>query len=246
MRRIKLEIAYDGTRYCGWQVQPEEITVEGLINEKLSQLLGEKIEVIGASRTDSGVHAMGNVAVFDTNSSIPAEKFAKALNVRLPEDIRVQTSCEVPIDFHPRRTECVKTYEYRIQNRKIEMPMDRLYSYFVYVDLDIEAMQRAAEYLVGTHDYKSFCSVKTQVLDTVRTIYSIKVSKKEDIIYIRIKGNGFLYNMVRIIVGTLINVGRGFHSPEKVLEILKACDRSLAGPTAPAKGLTLVKIEYNI
>jgi len=246
MRRIKLEIAYDGTRYCGWQVQPEEITVEGLINEKLSQLLGEKIEVIGASRTDSGVHAMGNVAVFDTNSSIPAEKFAKALNVRLPEDIRVQTSCEAPIDFHPRRTECVKTYEYRIQNRKIEMPMDRLYSYFVYVDLDIEAMQRAAEYLVGTHDYKSFCSVKTQVLDTVRTIYSIKVSKKEDIIYIRIKGNGFLYNMVRIIVGTLINVGRGFHSPEKVLEILKACDRSLAGPTAPAKGLTLVKIEYNI
>ncbi|HWT26640.1 MAG TPA: tRNA pseudouridine(38-40) synthase TruA [Mobilitalea sp.] len=244
MRRIKLEIAYDGTNYCGWQLQPEQPTVELAINKALSELMKEEISVIGASRTDSGVHARGNVAVFDTNSQIPSEKICFALNQRLPEDIRVQTSTEVAADFHPRRVNCRKTYEYRIFNRRIALPTERLYSNHIYYNLDVSAMQAAADYLVGEHDFKSFCSVKTQVEDTVRTIYRINVAKQYDMITIQVMGNGFLYNMVRIIAGTLIEVGRGAFPPERIREILSGCDRSLAGPTAPAYGLTLVKIEY--
>jgi tRNA pseudouridine38-40 synthase len=243
-KRVKLVISYDGTNYCGWQIQINGITVEEILNRELSRLLKEDITVIGASRTDSGVHALGNVAVFDTYSKIPPEKMCFALNQRLPEDIRIQESCEVPLDFHPRFCESVKTYEYKILNRRFDIPVLRLYTYFVYVPLDIEKMKKAAEYIVGEHDFKSFCSARTQVTNTVRTIYELKLEKQEDIIKIRIAGNGFLYNMVRIIVGTLIKVGMGVYPPEYVKEILEACDRNLAGPKAPAKGLTLVGIEY--
>jgi tRNA pseudouridine38-40 synthase len=244
MKRIKLVIAYDGTGYCGWQLQPGQITVEAVLNKALSELLEEEITVIGASRTDSGVHAMGNVAVFDTNSVIPADKICYAVNQRLPEDIRVQSSREVSPQFHPRRVNSRKTYEYRILNRKIALPTERLYSNFVYYDLDINLMRKASEYLVGEHDYKSFCSVKTQALDTVRTIYQLDVTKYGDIITIKVTGSGFLYNMVRIIAGTLIEIGRGAYPPEKIIDILQGCDRSLAGPTALANGLTLIQIEY--
>jgi tRNA pseudouridine38-40 synthase len=244
MKRIKLEIAYDGTAYCGWQLQPGQPTIEAALNQALSELLGEEISVTGASRTDSGVHALGNVAVFDTASSIPAEKICLALNQRLPEDIRVQSSGEVPPDFHPRRTVSRKTYEYRILNRRIALPSERLYANHIYYDLDIPKMKAAAGYLVGEHDFKSFCSVKTQVTDTVRTIYALEIMKTGDMITISITGSGFLYNMVRIIAGTLIEVGRGSHPPERMEEILKGRDRNLAGPTAPAHGLTLIKIEY--
>lgn len=247
MKRIKLEIAYDGTNYCGWQVQPELPTVEDEVNKALSSLLNEHIEVIGASRTDSGVHALGNVAVFDTNSRIPADKFTLALNQRLPEDIRVQSSIEVTPDFHPRRVNCMKTYKYRILNRRIALPTERYYSYYVYYPLSLELMEKAGSYLVGEHDFKSFCSVKTQVTDTVRTIYDLTVTKEDkdgDMIAITIEGNGFLYNMIRIIAGTLIEVGRGALPPDDIPKILKGLDRSLAGPTAPPEGLTLVKINY--
>lgn len=244
VKRIKLEVAYDGTRYCGWQLQPGKPTIEAEVNKALSELLKEDITVIGASRTDSGVHALGNVAVFDTQTRIPAEKICLALNQRLPEDIKIQSSKEVPLNFHPRRVSCVKTYEYRILNRRIAVPTQRFYSYFVYYKLDILAMKAAAAYLVGEHDFKSFCSVKTQALETVRTIYSLDIDSKEDIITIRVTGNGFLYNMVRIIAGTLIEAGRGAFAPEQMKCILEGCDRSLAGPTAPPQGLTLVHIEY--
>ena len=244
-RRVKLIISYDGTNYCGWQVQINGITVEEVINRELSRMLGEDIAVIGASRTDSGVHALGNVAVFDTFSKIPPEKMCFALNQRLPDDIRIQDSCEVPLDFHPRYCDSTKTYEYKILNRKFDNPVMRLYTHFVYMPLDYEKMQEAAKYLVGEHDFKSFCSARTQVTDTVRTIYSLDVSKEDDIIKIRISGNGFLYNMVRIIVGTLIKVGLKVYPPEYVKEILEACDRNVAGPKAPAKGLTLIGIVYN-
>ncbi len=244
-RRIKLIISYDGTNYCGWQVQINGITVEEVINRELSRMLGEDIAVIGASRTDSGVHALGNVAVFDTFSKIPPEKMCFALNQRLPDDIRIQDSCEVPLDFHPRYCDSTKTYEYKILNRRFDNPVMRLYTHFVYMPLDYEKMQEAAKYLVGEHDFKSFCSARTQVTDTVRTIYSLDVSKEDDIIKIRISGNGFLYNMVRIIVGTLIKVGLKVYPPEYVKEILEACDRNVAGPKAPAKGLTLIGIVYN-
>ncbi|MEY8390964.1 tRNA pseudouridine(38-40) synthase TruA [Lachnospiraceae bacterium] len=245
MKRIKLVVAYDGTNYCGWQVQQSGDTIEERLNNALTELLGEEIKVIGASRTDSGVHSLGNVAVFDTTARIPAEKICYALNQRLPEDIVAQSSCEVPLDFHPRRCYSEKTYEYRILNRNIPVPTLRRYTYFYYRKLDVERMQRAASYLVGRHDFKSFCSVKTAVEDTVRVILSCTVEKSpEDVVAIRITGTGFLYNMVRIIAGTLILTGIGETEPEMIPQILEKKDRKAAGPTAPARGLTMLEVKY--
>lgn len=244
MRRILLVVAYDGTNYCGWQLQPNGVTIEEVLNQTLTALLKEPVCVTGASRTDSGVHAMGNVAVFDTESRIPGDKFCFALNQRLPDDIRIQSSREVPVTFHPRKANCVKTYEYRILNRKIDMPLQRLYSHFCYFKLDVDRMRQAAAFLVGEHDFKSFCTVRTQAEDTVRTIYSLDLQKDGDMIVLRISGSGFLYNMVRIIAGTLVKVGMGVYPPEYVEEILEARDRAAAGPTIPARGLTLVGLEY--
>ena len=244
MKRIKLIVAYDGTNYCGWQVQPNGETIEGVLNRALSELLKEEIKVTGASRTDSGVHSLGNVAVFDTQTRIPPEKISFALNQRLPADIVVQDSCQVADDFHPRHCDSKKTYEYRILNRTFPMPTRRLDTYFFYRKLDVEAMKLGASYLVGTHDFKSFCSANSPVEDTVRTIYSLDVNKDGDIISIRVTGSGFLYNMVRIIAGTLIKVGLGELDPEAVTKVIAAKDRSAAGPTAPAEGLTMIGIEY--
>lgn len=244
MKRIKLVVAYDGTNYHGWQIQPNEVSVEQILNEALAKLTGEDIKVIGASRTDAGVHALGNVAVFDTESKIPGEKFSYALNQRLPEEIRIQSSSEVAIDFHPRHCECRKTYRYCILNSEFPVPTERLYSHFIYYDLDLKAMRQAAQYLIGEHDFKSFCSTKTSVTDTVRTIYDLKITKEGPKISIMVKGNGFLYNMVRIIAGTLIEVGLGRKEPNELQQMLEQKDRQIAGPTAPAKGLTLMNIEY--
>lgn len=243
-KRIMLTAAYDGTNYHGWQVQPNGETIEGVLNRCLSSLLGEKIEVIGASRTDSGVHALGNIAVFDTETSIPAEKIAYALNARLPEDIKIQDSREVDASFHPRHCDSRKTYEYKIYNAVFPMPTQRLYSYFSYTPFDVERMQEAAAYFVGTHDFKSFCSTDTHVENTVRQIEDIKVWKEDNLITMRVTGRGFLYNMVRIMAGTLMEVGRGCMQPQEIERILEAKDRSAAGPTAPACGLTLIKYEF--
>ena len=242
--RVKLVVAYDGTNYCGWQIQPNGITIEEMLNKHLSELLGEHIVVTGASRTDAGVHSMGNVAVFDTNTKMPAEKISFALNQRLPEDIVVQDSCQVPEDFHPRFSKSVKTYEYKILNRRFRLPLERNTSYFYHYPLDVAKIQQAAVYLVGEHDFTSFSSVHAQTNTFVRTIYSLDVSKDGDMISIRITGNGFLYNMVRIIAGTLIQVGAGMIEPEYMEAILAGKDRELAGPTAPAHGLTMVGIAY--
>lgn len=244
MKRVKLIVAYDGTNYRGWQLQPNGITIEEVLNRELTALLKEPIAVIGASRTDSGVHARGNVAVFDTENRMPADKICFALNQRLPEDIRIQSSEEVPLTWHPRKANCIKTYEYKILNRKIAMPLERLYSHFCYFPLDVEKMQQAARYIVGEHDFKSFCTVRTQAEETVRTVYCLDVTKDGDMITIRISGSGFLYNMVRIIAGTLIKVGMGVYPPEHVEAILDARDRQQAGQTALARGLTLVSLEY--
>lgn len=242
--RVKMIVAYDGTNYKGWQVQPNGITIEEVLNKKLTELLGEEIVVTGASRTDSGVHSLGNVAIFDTHTRMPADKISFALNQRLPEDIVVQGSCEVPEDWHPRYQNSRKTYEYRILNRTFRMPARRFDTYFYHHPLDVEQMKKAASYLEGEHDFKSFCAIGAQVKTTVRTIYSCEVEKDGDIITIRVTGNGFLYNMVRIIAGTLVKVGGGELSPEQISEILSAHDRSAAGPTAPAQGLTMIGIEY--
>ena len=244
MKRVKLVVAYDGTNYCGWQLQPNGLTIEEVLNRALTGLLKESISVTGASRTDSGVHAKGNVAVFDTENRMPADKICFALNQRLPEDIRIQSSEEVPAEWHPRRANCRKTYEYKILNRKIAMPLERLYAHFYYVPLDVEKMRQAAQYIIGEHDFKSFCSLRSQSDETVRIIYSLDIDKEDDLITIRISGNGFLYNMVRIIAGTLMKVGIGAYPPEHVAAIIEARDRQQAGQTAVAKGLTLVSLEY--
>ncbi len=254
MKRIRIIVAYDGTDYCGWQIQPNGITVEEVLNRELSRLLGEKIRIIGASRTDSGVHALGNTAVFDTETRIPPERISYALNQRLPEDIVIVRSEEVPADWHPRYQSCIKTYEYHIFNADVPDPTRRRNTYFVSYPLNLEAMRRAAGYLKGTHDFVSFCNIRTSVEDTVRTIYDLEISGQEVYgagsgrdgreITIRIRGNGFLYNMVRIIVGTLLRVGRGFYTPEQVKDILEAENRQAAGVTAPPQGLVLVGIEY--
>lgn len=245
-KRIRLWVAYDGTNYHGWQIQKNGITIESELNRAISDLLGEEIQVIGASRTDSGVHALGNVAVFDTDSPIPAGKYAYAINARLPEDIRVTKSEEVPKDWHPRKCESRKTYEYRIFLGEILQPVKRLYCHHVYRPLDVEAMQRAASFLMGEHDFKSFCQETVQVESTVRTLYEASVLQSGEELVIRVTGNGFLYNMVRIIVGTLLEVGYGRLAPETIPQILDKKDRSAAGPTAPAKGLTLVKYEFSV
>ena len=228
MKRIKLTVAYDGTDYCGWQIQKNGVTVEEVLNRALSRLIGDRVTVIGASRTDAGVHAQGNVAVFDTDTRIPAERIAYAVNALLPEDVVVVSSGEVPAGWHPRKCVSVKTYD----------------TYFVPFQLDLDRMRQAAEYLKGEHDFKSFCSAQTTVEDTVRTIYALDIRKEEDFITILVRGNGFLYNMVRIIAGTLAGVGRGYFEPRDVARMLEEKDRTKAGVTAPPQGLTLVGIEY--
>ena len=268
-----LTVAFDGTNYSGWQIQPNKETIEGVLNRELSRLLNEEIKVVGASRTDSGVHAEGAVCVFDTESKIPGDKFSYAINQKLPEDIRIRKSKEVDITFHPRRVNSRKTYRYRIRHDEFPNPLDARYSYHVYTKLDIEAMRKACEFIKGKHDFKSFCSVHTDVDTTVRTVYDVHIDVTPDkkllqmsglmksagesgamrsggesaagrirpeIIDIYVTGNGFLYNMVRIIAGTLIEVGQGKIKPEEIPAIIEACDREKAGPTAPAKGLTLI------
>ncbi len=243
-RRICLIVAYDGTAYNGWQYQSNGVTIEETLNRALGELTGEKIAVIGASRTDAGVHARCNVAVFDTDARMPAGSFPYALNQRLPKDIRIRGAKEVDLSWHPRRCKSVKTYEYRILNDEFPDPTNRLYAYFTYRALDVEKMRQGAAYLVGEHDFKSFCSIHTQALTTVRTITKLEVDCQDRQIVIRVAGTGFLYHMVRILAGTLLEIGEGKYPPERMKEILDAKDRNAAGPTAPACGLTLTAYEF--
>ena len=191
MKRVMLVVAYDGTNYCGWQIQANGITVQEELNRCLSKLLKEPIQTVGASRTDAGVHALGNVAVFDTAARMPAEKISYALNTYLPEDIRIQYSAEVAADFHPRYCESEKTYEYRILNRRFPLPTQRLYTYFYHYKLDVEKMREGASFLVGRHDFASFCGANAQVKSTVREVTGIDIEKKDDVITIQVRGRGF-------------------------------------------------------
>ena len=239
-----LRVAYDGTDFCGWQIQNEKRTVEGELNTAINKLTGEDILVIGASRTDSGVHAKGNVAVFDTESAIPADKFMYALNTLLHEDVSVVDSLQVSDDFHPRHCKSVKTYEYRIYTSRINDPLKRRYAYRFPANLDVEAMDEAAKYLIGVHDFKSFCCVRTQAETTVREIFSADVFRDGEDIVIRVSGAGFLYNMVRIIAGSLMEVGSGKYEASHIKEVLEKMDRTSAGFTAEPQGLTLIGIEF--
>lgn len=260
MRRIKLTIAYDGTNYRGWQIQqptaahPEGTvpTIQGALQRALGELLpkeGNTIPVVGASRTDSGVHALGNVACFDTESTIPAANFPKAINRYLPADIRVMQADEVSMDFHPRFVPHEKCYEYRIDNGRVANPLTRLYAYHYTYPLDLERMRAAARELVGVHDFTSFVNPDSQVFehggDAVREIYSMDILEEGTQLVIRIRGNGFLYHMIRIIVGTLLIIGNGRRAPEDIRTMLAAKDRTTAGPTVPAHGLCLCALRYD-
>lgn len=242
--RIRLRIAYDGTGYCGFQCQTNGVAVQDVLNDALSDLFGMPVRTIGASRTDAGVHAEGNVAVFDMETRIAPSKIAFALNARLPEDIRITESCAVPDDWHPRYRNTVKTYEYRILNRVHPDPLSRRTEMHYYYPLDADNMNRAASYLVGEHDFASFCAAGTSAKSTIRTIYRAEVKREGDRVIFSVTGNGFLYNMVRIIAGTLLEIGGGKYPAEHMREILEARDRSAAGPTAVAKGLVLMEILY--
>jgi len=244
VKRILLIVAYDGTNYHGWQAQDNATTIEGELNKALSKLLKKEIEVIGASRTDAGVHALCNLAVFDSDMNIPADKYAYALNQMLPEDIKVRQSLEVEEDFHPRKRKISKTYRYVYSSEEFPNPLKTRYSCFTYYKMDIDLMSQASKYLLGEHDFTSFCSVNGTALTNVRTIDDISVRREDTDVIIEVTGNGFLYNMVRIIAGSLLDVGRGKTKPEDMKRILEACDRTAAGPTAAACGLTLVDIKF--
>lgn len=242
--RIKLTIAYDGTNYHGFQCQTNGVAIQDVVNRALSDLFHQSVRTIGASRTDAGVHAEGNVAVFDIKTRIAPSKIAFALNARLPEDIRIVKSEQVPDDWHPRYQKTVKTYSYHILNRTHPDPLTRHLEMHVYYPLDEKKMDEAAKYLIGEHDFQSFCSSGNSTATTVRTIYDASVVRNGDRIVFTITGNGFLYNMVRIIAGTLLEIGQGAYPPKRMKEIIEEKNRKAAGPTAIAKGLVLEEIRY--
>lgn len=241
---VLLTLSYDGTNYFGWQRQKNQISVQQRLEEALSALLKKNVEVRGASRTDTKVHALGQAALFKTETSIPIEKFPYALNSFLPDDIVVSDARIVSDTFHPQYSVLKKTYQYKILNSEFKNPKLRNYSEFVRQFLDIDKMREACEYFIGTYDFRAFCASGSTAKTTVRTVFEMSVSKTDDIIDIEVTGNGFLYNMVRIIAGTLIYVGIGKFQPCFVKEIIESKDRTLAGKTAGASGLTLMKIYY--
>ncbi|NSW91220.1 MAG: tRNA pseudouridine(38-40) synthase TruA [Firmicutes bacterium] len=246
MRNIKLTIEYDGTNYNGWQSQINGFAIQDKIEDAIYKLTNEKVKLIGAGRTDSGVHAYGQVANFYTSSSIPADKFSFALNTILPDDIVVRKSEEVDEDFHARFSAKGKRYRYLIYNSTHPSALLRNKSWHVFYNLNIELMKEASLYLIGTHNFRSFMAKDkgSQVKSTVRTIWETSLIRRNDIIQIEIAGNGFLYNMVRIIAGTLVDVGIGKIEAKYINDIIKGCDRKLAGRTAPPQGLYLMEVYY--
>jgi tRNA pseudouridine38-40 synthase len=244
MRNLKCTVSYDGSNYHGFQRQANALAVQEVIERAIESLVKKEIKIIGASRTDSGVHAKGQVFNFKVESSIPTVKFPIALNTRLPDDVVILDACEVADDFHARYHTSDKIYEYQIYNAEFPSPFYRNYAYHIYNQLDLDLMKEGAEYLVGEHDFSSFRSSGCNAKNPIRRIFNIDIDREDNLIKLSIHGNGFLYNMVRIIVGTLVKVALGRIKPEAVQEILLAKDRSKAGPTAPAQGLILKKINY--
>jgi len=244
MRNIKLTIAYDGTNYCGWQRQKNGLSVQELLERALRKILREKITVIGSGRTDAGVHSRGQTLNFRTRSSMGLESIKKALNANLPEDISVTGIRTVGMDFNARFNAKSKVYRYLIYTSETRSPFDRRYSLYVPYGLNISAMGEAANYLLGKHDFSSFKAAHGSAKTSIRTIKHISVRKKGKMVIIDIEADGFLYNMVRAIVGTLVEIGRGRWKPAKMKKIVASKNRFLAGPTVSAKGLTLVRVRY--
>lgn len=244
MHNIKLIIQYDGTSCHGWQVQPDVLTVQGILLDCLRKVIGEKVETSAGARTDSGVHARCQVANFKTTSSIHPKKLALALNSLLPKDIVIAKASYVPDSFNARYSARARKYRYTILNRTFRSPFDLRYCYFFPREIDVNSMNRAARFLVGLHDFSSFQASFGKRENSTRTIENIKLFSRAGFIYMDIQASGFLTHMVRIIIGTLLNAGTGKIPPEDVKRILEAEDREKAGPTLPAKGLCLMKILY--
>ena len=244
MRRILLKIRYDGRAFYGWQKQPNKRTVQGEIEKAIEKLTGEEVEIFGSGRTDRGVHALDQSAHFDLVQNIPVSKIPQALNNLLPNDISISKAKNVKPDFNARFDIKSKTYLYQVYNNKKKDAIVSNQSAFVNYDLDLGKIQKCAELLIGKHNFRGFCCADTKVTDFNREIYDIKIGRKNKFLTFEITGNGFLYNMVRIIVGTLIDVGRGALSEVDVKEVLKTGDRSFAGKTMPAEGLFLAKTSY--
>lgn len=255
MRKIKLLLEYDGTAYQGWQVQENGLTIQGIIEDRIFKITGEQSRVIGASRTDAGVHALGQVAAFRTESRFDPETIKKALNALLPQDIRVLDASEVDDSFNPRDSAVKKSYFYIIANQRESSAFLYRYAWLVQQQLNLKSMIDAAQILIGEHDFSSFRGTGSSTKNPVREVFSLSIERFEKLdfmtasldgkfIKLRIEANGFLRHMVRNIVGTLVEIGRGRFTADRIKEILESHDRKLAGPTAPAIGLSLEKIMY--
>jgi len=243
-RRFRLTVEYDGTDYCGWQRQINGPSIQQVLEETLLRLTGEEIAVTGSSRTDAGVHAVGLCAHFDSATRIPPEKIAFALNTMLPPDIRVRESGLAPEGFHARYAACGKVYRYRFFNSRHASAIGRQYAAHVPLELKVNLMNREAQALIGTHDFEAFAASGSVVKSTVRTIYRVQVTKSGDDVTLMVLGDGFLYNMVRIIAGTLMEVGTGKREPGAIARAIETKDRLALGQTAPAKGLALMRVLY--
>lgn len=245
--RVRLVVEYDGTDFCGWQIQPNGRTVQEELEKALKSLTGENVGVVGSGRTDSGVHALGQVAHFDvTSDAIPPERYATALNGLLPPDVKAISSEAVDCGFHARFSAKRKTYEYHLYESEFTRPLKDRYAARVIGKLDDRAMNSACGYLVGRHDFKCFLASNSQVKDTVREIYLAEVTRRDGEVVFSVCGNGFLYNMVRIIVGTLIKIGCGELAPESMRDVVESGDRKLSGKTMPPNGLILKSVEYEV
>ncbi len=255
MRNLVLVISYDGTAYSGFQSQPFKNTIQDKIEEAIERLSGEKVKLVGSGRTDAGVHAMGQVANFETNSPIPAYRWRLALNSRLPDDIVIREVFEAPLAFHARRMAKRKTYRYTVNNSRVPDVFGQKYQYFHPTPLDAQAMIEAITCLHGEHDFSTFCSRKSTKSSHVRTIYDARITLvnsvypdhegRNGIMYIDLTGSGFLYNMVRVIVGTLLQIGEGKRPASDMARILERRDRAAGGPTAIPQGLCLMDVEYD-
>ena len=244
MRNIKLIIEYDGKGFNGWQKQPNKLNIQGEIERAIGEITGEEINLIASGRTDAGVHSLGQTANFKTNSNIPIDKLPIAINSKLKKSIVIKDAVEVNERFHSRYLAKSKKYRYTINNSKYGSAIYRNMEYHFNIKLDVKKMQEATKYFEGEHDFKAFKASGTSSKSSVRTIYKAEVFEKGERIYIELTGNGFLYNMVRIIAGTFIDVGIGKIKPEEIKYIIESKDRSKAGKTLPANGLCLVEVNY--
>lgn len=245
MKNIKIEIEYDGTRYNGWQTQKNAMGIQEMITNAIRQATGETVKLNGSGRTDAGVHALGQTATFETNTTIPVNKIPEAVNKFLPKDIVIKNAEAMKNDFHARYSAKGKKYMYIVNNSKYPSAIHGNFEYHVRDELDYKKMKKASEYFEGTYDFRGFMASGSSVKDTIRTITKVQLKKRDDgRIIFNFSGDGFLYNMVRIMVGTLIEVGKGKINPEEIPDIIKSKDRNRAGKTAPAQGLYLVEVYY--